>query len=332
MNSRIVGIGSYLPDNVVDNLHLSKTLDTSDDWIVSHTGISQRHIANDKETTSYMGYKASEQALDMANMNSDDIDAIIVATSTSENIFPSCAIGIKKLLFKDQKTQVICFDVQAACAGFVLAVIEANNLIYSSEFGNEIRNVLVVGSEIMSRLVNWKDRSTCVLFGDGSGAIVLSKVNKNDLNNSSILGYNFYSDSSCSDILKTELDYKSRQIEYFTMNGPLVFRNAIKNISDSIKQLIKNKLEPKYKINRDHIDFIIPHQANYRISQGISIETGFSMEKIISTVDIHANTSAASIPLAMKAAWENGIIKKENKIIITGIGAGLCWGSVAIVL
>ena len=304
--SKIIGSGSYLPEKILTNHDLAKIVDTSHDWIFERTGIEQRHIASENESSVDMAYKASLKAISMAQLLPDDIDMIIVATATPERKFPSTAVLLQDSLKIEQG---FAFDINAACTGFVYALDVADKYIQSKV----AKNVLVVDSEKMSSLLDWKDRNTCVLFGDGAGAVILSESNK-----PGILSTNIGSNGSYKDLLTVNIDS-----EFIEMKGNDVFKIAVKTMGKlAISTLQKNN------ITIDQIDWLIPHQANSRIINAIAKKISLPSEKVILTVNKHGNTSAASIPLAFDDAYHNGSLKEGNLIMLEAFGAGFTWGSV----
>lgn len=310
--SFISGCGSYLPAKIMKNTDLEKIVETSDEWIVSRTGIKQRHIAEENEFTSHMAAKASEQALDNAGLESRSIDLIIVATTTPDQTFPSTAVKVQALL---GISSCPAFDVQAVCSGFIYALSIADCFIKT----NKANHVLVIGAEKMSSIVDWSDRNTCVLFGDGAGAIILSKTEEN---NNGIIDTKIYSDGNFQDILYTNGGVCSSNTSgKIKMIGKDVFRHAVEKMSNSVIEiLLKNNLSGK-------LDFLIPHQANARILESVSGKLNLRSEKIISTLELHGNTSAASIPLALAEANRENKFKHNNLLALTAIGGGLTWGS-----
>ena len=304
--SKIIGSGSYLPEKILTNHDLAKIVDTNHDWIFERTGIEQRHIASDNESSVDMAYKASLKAMSMAQLLPDDIDMIIVATATPERKFPSTAVLLQNSLKIEQG---FAFDINAACTGFVYALDVADKYIQSKV----AKNILVVGSEKMSSLLDWKDRNTCVLFGDGAGAVVLSESSK-----PGILSTNIGSDGSYKDLLTVNIDP-----EFIEMKGNDVFKIAVKTMG----KLAVSTLE-KNNMTIDQIDWLIPHQANSRIINAIAKKISLPSEKVILTVNKHGNTSAASIPLAFDDAYHNGSLKEGNLIMLEAFGAGFTWGSV----
>jgi 3-oxoacyl-[acyl-carrier-protein] synthase-3 len=309
--SYIVGCGGYLPNKILTNKHLSRKLNTSDEWIKSRTGIKQRHIASQKQLTSDLAFKAAKQAINNSKIKVSDIDLIIVATSTPDNTFPSTATRVQaKLGLK----KGFAFDIQAACTGFIYALSIADNYLKNKQ----AKNALIIGAEIFSRIVDWNDRSTCVLFGDGAGAIVLSKKKKN----SGIISTELYSDGRFYDLLYVNGGVASNQkAGQIKMKGREVFRHAVKKLSDCIKFSLK-----KNNLKKDNIDWIIPHQANKRIMDMTAKKLGISKNKVLVTVDQYANTSSASIPLTLDYALSKQIIKRGEIIVFEAIGGGLTWG------
>ena len=310
-SSYILGCGSYLPKKILTNNDLSKKLDTSDEWIKSRTGIRQRHIADKNQLNSDLGYEAAKKAIINAKIKVSDIDLIIVATSTPDHTFPSTATKIQaKLGIK----KGFAFDIQAACSGFIYAMSVADNYILN----NQATNALVIGSEIFSRILDWNDRSTCVLFGDGAGAIVLSKKKRN----SGIISTELYSDGRFYDLLYVDGGVASNQkAGQIKMKGREVFRHAVEKLSECIKLSLK-----KNNLKKDNIDWIIPHQANKRIMDMTAKKLDISKNKVLITVDRYANTSSASIPLTLDYALSKKIVKRGQIIVFEAIGGGLTWG------
>ena len=312
-NNYIVGSGAYLPKKILTNYDLSKKIDTSDEWITSRTGIKERHIADKNQLNSDLAFEASKRAIKNSKIKVSNIDLIIVATSTPDNTFPSTAtkvqakLGIKK---------GFAFDIQAACTGFIYALSIADNYLSN----NQATFALVIGSEIFSRILDWKDRSTCVLFGDGAGAIILGKQKKNK--KSRIISTELYSDGRFYDLLYVDGGVSLNQkAGYLKMNGKEVFKHAITKLVKIVKlNLKKNNL----KIN--DIDWIIPHQANKRIMVSTAKKLKIPFNKFLMTIENHANTSSASIPLTLDFAISKKIIKRNQLILFEAIGGGLTWG------
>ena len=303
--SKIISTGSYLPKKVLTNYDLEKLVDTSHDWIFERTGINQRCIADDNESSVDMAYRASLIALERSGLNTQDIDMIIVATTTPERIFPSSAVLLQNKLKIDDS---FAFDINAACTGFIYALDVADKYIKN----NIVSNVLVVGTEKMSSIVDWGDRNTCVLFGDGAGACMVSSSDKPGIISSKI-----GSDGSYKDLLTVNPD-----TDFIEMKGNDVFKIAVNTMGKLAKEtLISNDL------SIDQIDWLIPHQANSRIINAIAKKLSLPTDKVIMTVGDHGNTSAASIPLAMDYAYNNNTLKKNDMILLEAFGAGFTCGS-----
>jgi 3-oxoacyl-[acyl-carrier-protein] synthase-3 len=298
---------------MLSNNEIASIVETSDEWIRQRTGIVQRHIADEGELTSDLAVNAAKSAIEKAKIPVDEIDLIIVATTTPDKTFPSCATIVQSKL---KCKNAFAFDVQAVCSGFIYAVTAADSLIKSND---RIKYALVIGAEIMSRIVDWEDRSTCVLFGDGAGAVVM----KSEIGRSGIILTNLYSDGNV-DILCTNGGVSSTgDSGKICMNGREVFKHAVDKLTALIEETLKcNNL----KIT--DIDWLIPHQANIRIIEAVVKKLDLPIEKVINTVDKHANTSAASIPLALDYAIQESKIKSGNLVLLIAIGAGLTWGSV----
>lgn len=312
-NNYIVGSGGYLPKKILTNYDLSKKIDTTDEWITSRTGIKERHIADKNQLNSDLAFEAAKRAIKNSKIKASNVDLIIVATSTPDNTFPSTAtkvqakLGIKK---------GFAFDIQAACTGFIYALSIADNYLSN----NQATFALVIGSEIFSRILDWKDRSTCVLFGDGAGAIILGKQKKNK--KSRIISTELYSDGRFYNLLYVDGGVSLNQkAGYLKMNGKEVFKHAITKLVKIVKlNLKKNNL----KIN--DIDWIIPHQANKRIMVSTAKKLKIPFNKVLMTIEKHANTSSASIPLTLDFAISKKIIKRNQLILFEAIGGGLTWG------
>jgi len=314
MYSRITGTGSYLPEKILTNHDLEKMVETSDEWIRSRTGISQRHIANTDQKASDLALYASQEAMKAANISSKDLDLIIVATTTPDMTFPSTACILQDKLGADSCP---AFDVQAVCSGFIYALATADKFVSS---GN-CRNALVVGSEIYSKILDWNDRSTCVLFGDGAGAVVLSQSDA-----PGILSSHLHASGSYKDVLSVSGRIGDGAVQgnpYVKMEGGAVFKFAVKVLEDVVREAVKeNKLQPS------EIDWLIPHQANIRIIRSTAQKLGISLDKVVVTVDKHGNTSAASIPLALDIAVKDGRVHKDQLVLLEGVGGGFTWGAV----
>lgn len=312
--SKITSVGSYLPKKILTNFDLEKIVNTTDEWVQSRTGIKKRHIA-ENELTSDLGYLAAKNALEKSSLNSSDINAIIVATTTPDRTFPSTAVAIQEKL---GVKNVFAFDVQAVCSGFVYALDIADNFIKSGKY----KNILVIGAETLSKILDWKDRNTCVLFGDGAGAVILSRSE----DDSGILSSCLYSDGSLKGILETDggtsLNQKAGII---TMLGKEVFKHAVDKMSNSIIESLELA-----NLTVDDVDYVISHQANIRILSSVAKKLKLKDGQSIITVDKHANTSAASIPLALDDYLQNNKIKRGSIVVMNALGAGLTWGSIVI--
>lgn len=314
MYSRIIGTGSYLPEKILTNHDLENMVDTSDEWIRTRTGITQRHIAREDQVASDLALYACQNAMQAAGVTNKDIDLIIVATTTPDMIFPSTACILQnKLGIEDCPA----FDVQAVCSGFVYALATADMFVSSGK----CRNALVVGSEIYSKILDWNDRNTCVLFGDGAGAVVLSQSDQ-----PGILSTHLHASGSHSNILSAPGCISRGKVQgtpYINMEGNAVFKFAVKVLEEVVQEAIaKNNLQST------DIDWLIPHQANIRIIQSTAKKLGLPMNKVVVTVDKHGNTSAASIPLALDIAVRDGRIQPDQLILLEGVGGGLTWGAV----
>jgi len=311
-------VGAYLPERILTNDELSKRLDTSDEWIRERTGIHSRHIAADGEMTSDLGIKASKSALIRAGIDPVDIDLLICATATPDRTFPSTAIRIQHAI---GMTKGAAFDVQAVCSGFVYAMATADNFIRMGQS----KRALVVGAETFSRIVDWEDRGTCVLFGDGAGAVVLeAQHQEGTMADRGVLATRLRSDGRFEDLLYVDGGPSStRTTGHLRMNGREVFRHAVQKISGVIEEtLIASGL------SASEIDLFVPHQANSRILDGIAKKLGVAPEKVVKTLDRHGNTSAASIPLALNQAYESHRISEGDLILMEAMGGGFTWGAV----
>lgn len=311
--SRIVGVGSYLPENVVTNLDLASKMDTSDEWIRGRTGILQRHIAADNQSCSDLALEASISAIKAAGIDSQDVDLIVVATSTPDYIFPSSACILQsKLGIKGCPA----FDVQAVCSGFVYALSIADKFIRSGQH----KTALVVGSEVFSRILDWTDRGTAVLFGDGAGAVILRADTKPGIRATAL-----HADGSHSGILSVPggvAGGKVTGVPFLQMDGQAVFKFAVRVLEEVGREVVQ-----KCGLQVEDIDWLIPHQANVRILEATAKRLGIDPSKVIVTVDRHANTSAASVPLALDAAVRDGRIQSGNKVLLEGVGGGFTWGA-----
>jgi 3-oxoacyl-[acyl-carrier-protein] synthase-3 len=316
----VEGVGHYLPERVVPNSEFEKSLDTTDEWIRTRSGIEQRHFAAEGQFTSDLAVKAAQNALSNAGLQPDDIDAIIVATSTPDLTFPSVATMVQNKL---GMTQGFGFDVQAVCAGFIFALTNANGLILSGQ----ANRVLVIGAETFSRIMDWEDRATCVLFGDGAGAIILSSQERSGENTDrGILSADLNSDGRFKDMLFVDGGVSSTQTSgKLRMQGNALFRQAVEKLANTAKTALE-----KADLSESDVDWIVPHQANIRIIQGTAKKMGIAMDRVVVTLQNHGNTSAASIPLALSAGVESGKILKGDLILTEAIGGGLAWGAVVL--
>lgn len=304
-NARIAGTGSYLPQKIVTNKELEKTLDTSDEWIRERTGICQRHIAAEGEYSSDMGLIAARNALEMAGIAAAEVDLVIVATTTPDKIFPSNACAIQRRLGIHGCP---AFDVQAVCSGFMYALDIANRMIRT----RGASTALVIGCETLSRITNWQDRGTAVLFGDGAGAVVLQATDE-----PGILSTHIHADGEFENLLEVPLG-----TEYMVMNGNAVFRKAVSTLGSIASETLNSN-----GIETGELDWLVPHQANLRIIAAAAKKLELPMERVVVTVDKHANTSAASIPLALDIAVRDGRIQRGQLVLFEAFGGGFTWGS-----
>ncbi|TRW96696.1 ketoacyl-ACP synthase III [Paracoccus sp. M683] len=316
----IKGTGHYLPERVVENSWFEDKIETSDEWIRARTGIERRHFADEGQTTSDLAIRAARAALDDAGMQADDIDAIVLATSTPDLTFPAVATMVQAGL---GMTRGFAFDVQAVCAGFVFALANAEGLIRAGQ----ARRVLVIGAETFSRIMDWEDRSTCVLFGDGAGAVVLEGVEgRGDSNDRGILATDLNSDGQYRDLLYVDGGVSSTGTAgHLKMQGNLVFRHAVEKLARTAHTALD-----KAGLSPEQVDWLVPHQANERIITATAQKMGVPMDKVVLTVADHGNTSAASIPLALSVAASQGRFKPGQVIVTEAIGGGLSWGSVVL--
>ena len=313
----VESVGHYLPKRVVENSEFEATLDTNDYWIQSRTGIERRHFAAENETTSDMGIKAAQAALENADCKIDDVDAIILATSTADLTFPSAATMVQNGL---GMRHGFAFDVQAVCAGFLYALTTANSMIASGQ----ANRILVIGSETFSKLMDWTDRGTCVLFGDGAGAMLIS-AQEDETSNRGILATTLRSDGRYKDILYVDGGVSLQTTGHLRMEGKEVFRHAVEKLSTTALEAIDQA-----GLTTDDVDWIVPHQANKRILEGMSKRLRVPMDRVVMTVNNHGNTSAASIPLAMAIAVQDKRIKQGDIVVTGAIGGGLAWGTAVI--
>ena len=313
------GVGHYLPDRVVPNSEFETLLDTSDDWIRSRSGIERRHFAAEGQTTSDLATRAARAALADAGMAPDKIDAVIVATSTADLTFPSVATMVQAAL---GMTRGFAFDIQAVCAGFVYALANASALIASGQ----AQRILVIGAETFSRLMDWTDRSTCVLFGDGAGALVLEAAEGNGTSaDRGVLATDLHSDGRFKDLLYVDGGVSTHSTGMLRMQGKEVFRHAVEKLAQTAHTALE-----KAGLTAEDVDWIVPHQANLRIITATAQRMQVPMERVVMTVQDHGNTSAASIPLALSVGRQRGQIKEGDLIVTEAIGGGLAWGSVVL--
>jgi 3-oxoacyl-[acyl-carrier-protein] synthase-3 len=312
--ARIVGTGSYLPAKVLTNRDLERTVDTTDEWIQSRTGIRQRHIAADGETTSDLALQASLRALESAGVGPAEIDLIVVATTTPDMVFPGTACILQSKL---GIRSCPAFDVQAVCSGFIYALTTAEQFLRSGQY----RHALVVGAEIYSRILDWKDRTTCVLFGDGAGAVVVKRSAE-----PGILATKLHADGSYARLLCVPGTVAGGQVSgrpLVQMDGGAVFKFAVTVLDEVVGEILAES-----HLQMADLDWLVPHQANVRIIQATARKLGLGMEKVVLTVDRHANTSAASIPLALDEAVRDGRIRPGQHVLMEAVGGGFTWGAV----
>ncbi|HET7775191.1 MAG TPA: beta-ketoacyl-ACP synthase III [Azospira sp.] len=315
MYAKITGVGSYLPAQAVSNDDLvARGVDTSDEWIATRTGIRSRHLAEPGQTSSDLGFEAAKRALEMAGVDAAELDLIVVATSTPDFIFPSTACLLQSKLGNKGAT---CFDVQAVCAGFVYALTVAEKFIHSGSH----KKALVVGAEVFSRILDWNDRGTCVLFGDGAGAVVVEASDT-----PGILATALHADGSHHGILSVPGNVAGGAVigdPFLRMDGQAVFKFAVRVLADVATETCNAA-----GISTADVDWLIPHQANIRIIEATGKKLGIANDKVVVTVDRHGNTSAASVPLALDAAVRDGRIKPGQKVLLEGVGGGFTWGAV----
>lgn len=322
-SSRITGSGSALPKRIVTNAEMATMVDTSDEWIVERTGIRQRYIAGEGETTSTLAIEAAKAALDDAGLTAQDIDLIVLATATPDNTFPATATKVQHALGCNGG---IAFDVAAVCSGFLYALTTADSLLSTGKASR----ALVIGAETFSRILDWEDRTTCVLFGDGAGAIVLESADSSDLAEKSgakgepgIIASSLHADGAQHDLLYVDGGPSSTQtVGHLRMRGPEVFKHAVVNLSNVLKEVIEDA-----GVSADEIDWIVPHQANKRILDATARKLKIAPERVVVTVDRHANTSAASVPLAFDTARKDGRIKEGDLVLMEAMGGGFTWGA-----
>ena len=315
----VIGVGHYLPDRIVPNAEFEKTLDTTDEWIKSRSGIERRHFAAPGQTTSDLATEAANAALKMAGLSGNDVDAIVLATSTADLTFPSAATMVQANI---GNTKGYAFDIQAVCAGFAYALTNANALIVSGQADR----VLVIGAETFSRIMDWTDRSTCVLFGDGAGALLLeAQTGVGTIDDRGILSTDLNSDGSHRDLLYVDGGVSTQSTGVLKMQGQEIFKHAVEKLAQTAHTALD-----KVGLGADDVDWVVPHQANIRIIKSTARKLGVGMDRVIVTVQDHGNTSAASIPLALSVGVANGQIKRGDLLVTEAIGGGLAWGAVVL--
>ena len=316
IRSIIAGVGAYLPERIVSNDELSRSVETSDAWIRDRTGIRQRHIAAPHETAAFMGAEAARAALKHAGAEPAEVDAIILATSTPDQAFPATALRVQAAL---GITGGFGFDLAAACAGFIYALSVADSLIRVGQ----VRGVLVVGSEVYSRIMNWRDRGTCVLFGDGAGAVFLRAGKGSGSIDRGILSTHLHAQGTLGDILYVDGAVgRHDRPGHLVMNGREVFRHAVTRLAEAVDEALAAN-----GLGRRDVEWLVPHQANLRIIDAMGRKLGLASERVVITVDRHANTSAASVPLALAEACQDGRIRQGDLVLMEALGGGLTWGS-----
>ena len=310
--ARIAGAGSYLPERIVTNEELARTVATSDAWIRERTGIGQRHVSAAHETATFMGTRAAAAALERAGVAASEIGLVVLATATPDNPFPASAVGVQAALGSGG----YAFDISAACSGFVYALATADNAIRAGQ----VRHALVIGSEVFSRIVDWQDRTTCVLFGDGAGAVVLSR---GDRDGPGILSTHLHSDGTLAKLLYVDgaVGMPERS-SHIVMHGREVFRHAVTKLACVVDEALAAN-----GLGHGDVDWLVPHQANRRIIDAMGRKLGLPSERVVITVERHANTSAASIPLALAEAMDDGRIRPGELVVMEALGGGMTWGS-----
>ncbi|MEP7211041.1 MAG: beta-ketoacyl-ACP synthase III [Alphaproteobacteria bacterium] len=317
--SVVRGVGGYLPAKVLTNDDLGRMVDTSDQWITERTGIKERHIAADGETTSDLATAAANKALKAAGLTAEDIDLIVVATATPDFTFPATATVVQKKL---GITRGAAFDIQAVCSGFVYAVATVDNFLVRGQF----ERALVIGAETFSRIIDWSDRGTCVLFGDGAGAMILERQEKSKAKDRGVKSVHLRSDGRYKDLLWVDGGPSSTQtVGHLRMTGNQVFKHAVSKISESVRAATEAA-----GITIADVDWFVPHQANQRILTAVAEKLGLEDHKVVSTVADHGNTSAASVPLALAVAIEDGRVKPGDLVLMEAIGGGFAWGAALI--
>ncbi len=317
IRSRIIGVGGYLPERVVTNAELAARVDTSDEWIIERTGIRQRNIAAEGQKTSDLAIAAARKALAHAGLSGADLDLIVVATATPDNTFPATATRVQAAL---GMTRGFAFDVQAVCSGFIFALSTADNFVKSGQ----VKTALVIGAETFSRILDWQDRGTCVLFGDGAGAVVLrAEEGQGSNQDSGILSTHLHSDGRHYDLLHVDGGPSSTQtVGHLRMEGREVFRHAVSNLAAVVDEALSHN-----GLSAQNLDWLVPHQANKRILEGTARKLRMAPEQVVVTVDRHANTSAASVPLALSEAVGDGRIKTGDLVLLEAMGGGFTWGA-----
>ncbi len=309
--------GSYLPERIITNAEMEQLVDTSDEWIVQRTGIRERHVAAENQSTSDLAIQAAKRALESSGLSPEDLDGVIVATTTPDRTFPAVAVMVQAAL---GLRVGLAFDVQAVCSGFVYALTLANNFIQLGQ----AKRVLVIGAEKMSSIINWEDRTTCVLFGDGAGAVILEAAEgKGVLADRGVLSTHLYANGHLSELLYTDGGVSTTgHSGHVIMLGKEVFKNAVTYMADIVQEVLD-----KNQIAASQIDWLVPHQANLRIITGTAEKLGMGLDKVVLTVDTHGNTSAASIPLALDTAVRDGRIQPGQLLLLEALGGGLTWAA-----
>lgn len=315
--SVVAGCGGYLPENILTNDELARRIDTSDEWIRARSGIAMRHIAAEGEMTSHLATAAAQSALDDAGVSVEDIDLILLATSTPDETFPATATVVQSMLGANNAT---AFDIQAVCSGFVYALATADNFMKSGQADT----ALVIGAETFSRILDWQDRGTCVLFGDGAGALVLkAETGQGSTADRGVLSTHLHSDGRLHDLLYVDGGPSSTgEVGFLRMEGKEVFRHAVVKMAEATVEALKAN-----DLQASDIDWFVPHQANKRIIDGTAKKLGINGDRVVVTIDKHANTSAASIPLALWVASHDDRIKRGDLVLIEALGGGMTWGS-----
>lgn len=309
--------GSYLPERIITNAEMERLVDTSDEWIVQRTGIRERHVAAENQSTSDLAIQAAKRALESSGLSPEDLDGVIVATTTPDRTFPAVAVMVQAAL---GMRVGLAFDVQAVCSGFVYALTLADNFIQLGQ----AKRVLVIGAEKMSSIINWEDRTTCVLFGDGAGAVILEAAEgKGTLADRGVLSTHLYANGQLSELLYTDGGVSTTgHSGHVIMLGKEVFKNAVTYMADIVQEVLD-----KNQIAASQIDWLVPHQANLRIITGTAEKLGMGLDKVVLTVDTHGNTSAASIPLALDTAVRDGRIQPGQLLLLEALGGGLTWAA-----